>query len=70
MTKNLDKVGLSSIVDDYQLFYIDLWGVVHDGVSLHEKAINTLKEITKNINTESSEKDISIYICKNKSKNA
>ena len=47
MTKNLDKVGLSSIVDDYQLFYIDLWGVVHDGVSLHEKAINTLKEITK-----------------------
>ena len=47
MTKNLDKMGLSSIVDDYQLFYIDLWGVVHDGVSLHEKAINTLKEITK-----------------------
>ena len=47
MTKNLDKDGLSSIVDDYQLFYIDLWGVVHNGVSLHEKAINTLKEITK-----------------------
>ena len=47
MTKNLDKVGLSSIVDNYQLFYIDLWGVVHNGVSLHEKAINTLKEITK-----------------------
>ena len=47
MTKNLDKEGLSSIVDNYQLFYIDLWGVVHNGVSLHEKAINTLKEITK-----------------------
>ena len=47
MTKNLDKEGLSSIVDNYQLFYIDLWGVVHNGVSLHSEAIKTLKEITK-----------------------
>ena len=47
MTKNLDKEGLSSIVDDYQLFYVDLWGVVHNGVSLHQKAIRALNEITK-----------------------
>ena len=47
MTKNLDKDGLRSIVDNYQLFYIDLWGVVHNGISLHENAIFTLKEITK-----------------------
>tara|TARA_Y100000741_G_scaffold176777_1_gene134185 strand:+ start:149 stop:967 length:819 start_codon:yes stop_codon:yes gene_type:complete len=47
MTKNLDKEGLSSIVDNYQLFYIDLWGVVHNGVTLHKEAINTLEEITK-----------------------
>jgi len=47
MTKNLDKEGLSSIVDDYQLFYVDLWGVVHNGVSLHQEAIKTLNEITK-----------------------
>ena len=47
MTKNLDKEGLSSIVDNYQLFYIDLWGVVHNGISLHSKAIKVLKEITK-----------------------
>ncbi len=47
MTKNLDKDGLSSIVDKYQLFYIDLWGVVHNGVDLHKEAINTLKEISK-----------------------
>ena len=47
MTKNLDKDGLSSIIDDYQLFYIDLWGVVHNGVSLHQKAIKVLHEITK-----------------------
>ena len=47
MTKNLDKEGLSSIVDDYQLFYVDLWGVVHNGVSLHKEAIKALDEITK-----------------------
>ncbi len=47
MTKNLDKEGLSSIADNYQLFYVDLWGVVHNGVSLHKEAIKTLKEITK-----------------------
>ena len=47
MTKNLDTEGLSSIVDSYQLFYVDLWGVVHNGVSLHDKAIKTLKEISK-----------------------
>ena len=47
MTKNLDKEGLSSIVDNYHLFYIDLWGVVHNGVTLHEEAIKTLKEISK-----------------------
>ena len=47
MTKNLDIEGLSSIVDNYQLFYVDLWGVVHNGVSLHPEAIIALKEITK-----------------------
>mgnify|MGYP001243644542 CR=1 FL=1 len=47
MTKNLDKEGLSSIADNYHLFYVDLWGVVHNGIHLHEEAIKTLKEITK-----------------------
>ena len=47
MTKNLDKEGLSSIVDNYNLFYIDLWGVVHNGVNLYQSAIDTLKEISK-----------------------
>ena len=47
MTKNLDKVGFSSIVDNYQLFYVDLWGVVHNGVSLHQGAIKVLNEISK-----------------------
>ena len=47
MAKNLDNLGLSSIVENYQLFYIDLWGVIHNGISLHNEAIKTLKEITK-----------------------
>ena len=47
MTKNLDKEGLRSIADNYQLFYIDLWGVVHNGIELHAEAIKTLKEISK-----------------------
>ena len=47
MTKNLDKDGFCSIVDNYQLFYIDLWGVIHNGINLHKEAINVLKEITK-----------------------
>ena len=47
MTKNLDFNGLQSIADNYDLFYIDLWGVVHNGIKLHEQAIIALKEILK-----------------------
>ena len=47
MTKNLDNEGLSSIVDNYQLFYVDLWGVVHNGIILHNQAIKVLREISK-----------------------
>ena len=47
MTKNLDNEGLSSIVDNYQLFYVDLWGVVHNGITLHNQAIKALHEISK-----------------------
>jgi len=44
MTKNLDKEGLGSIVGNYDIFYIDLWGVVHNGITLHKSAIETLKQ--------------------------
>jgi len=47
MTKNLDNEGLKSIINNYDIFYIDLWGVVHNGVTLHKNAINVLNEITK-----------------------
>jgi len=42
MTKNLDNKGLKSIVENYDLFFIDLWGVVHNGIRLHKNAIKTL----------------------------
>jgi HAD superfamily hydrolase (TIGR01459 family) len=45
MTKNLDSEGLQSIADNYDLFYIDLWGVVHNGLKLHDKAIIVLKKL-------------------------
>ena len=48
MTKNLDLNGLKSIADNYDLFYIDLWGVIHNGINLHEQAIAVLKELLKN----------------------
>ena len=48
MTKNLDSEGLRSIAENYDLFYIDLWGVMHNGIKLHEGAIFTLKKILEN----------------------
>ena len=47
MTKNLDNDGLRSIAQNYDLFFVDLWGVVHNGINLHKKAIETLVEIDK-----------------------
>ena len=47
MTKNLDSAGLQSIAENYDLFYIDLWGVIHNGIKLHEEAINVLKQLSK-----------------------
>ena len=47
MTKNLDNKGLKSIVNDYDFFFIDLWGVVHNGIELHKKAIDVLIKISE-----------------------
>jgi len=47
MTKNLDTEGLRSIVNDYDLFFIDIWGVIHNGINLHQNAVETLIEIEK-----------------------
>ena len=47
MTKNLDGNGFRSIVENYDLFFVDLWGVVHNGINLHKKAIEVLTKISK-----------------------
>ena len=46
MTENLDIKGLKSIAENYDIFYIDLWGVIHNGIKLHKDGIKTLEEIT------------------------
>ena len=47
MTKNLESLGLRSIIKDYDLIFIDIWGVVHNGIKLNQKAIQAIKEIEK-----------------------
>ena len=47
MTTNLDLEGLRSIADNYDLFYIDLWGVIHNGIKLHERAVKVLNNLIK-----------------------
>ena len=44
MVINLDNKGISSIYQKYNFFYIDLWGVVHNGIELHKNAIDTLSK--------------------------
>ena len=45
MPKNLDILGIKSLVDDYDLFFIDLWGVVHNGIKLHDHSIQVLDNL-------------------------
>tara|TARA_B100000579_G_C22668868_1_gene774617 strand:+ start:138 stop:956 length:819 start_codon:yes stop_codon:yes gene_type:complete len=47
MTKNLDENGLRSIVKNYEVFFIDLWGVVHNGIKLNQNAIDVLHKLTE-----------------------
>ena len=46
MTKDIDNEGLKSIARQYDLFFVDLWGVVHDGIEFFQKSINALEEIS------------------------
>ena len=38
---------LSEIYDAYNTFVIDLWGVMHDGIKLNEKAIEAVAQLKK-----------------------
>ena len=41
------KNGLREIANNYEIFFIDLWGVVHNGVSLNPGAIEVLDSLKK-----------------------
>ena len=47
MTINLDNKGLKSVADEFDLFFIDIWGVLHDGIKLFEDAIQAIEELEK-----------------------
>ena len=47
MTKNLDNPGLKSIADQYDLFFIDLWGVIHNGIELYQESIDVLEKLSE-----------------------
>ena len=39
--------GLSQVQSKYDTFFIDLWGVIHNGIHLYSEAINVLKNLNK-----------------------
>tara|TARA_B100000700_G_scaffold302219_1_gene372332 strand:+ start:1140 stop:1958 length:819 start_codon:yes stop_codon:yes gene_type:complete len=39
--------GLRDIQDRYQSFFIDLWGVIHNGIELYPEAIEVLENLEK-----------------------
>ena len=48
-TKKLKKIDhLSEIYSFYDTFVIDLWGVMHNGILLNNKAVQTIEELKKN----------------------
>ena len=42
------KNGLREIFNNYDAFLIDIWGVLHNGVSLNSGAIEVLDNLRKN----------------------
>ena len=46
MTKKTIK-GLKEIYDKYDAFFIDLWGVIHNGIQLYAGAIEVLENLYK-----------------------
>ncbi len=51
MTINLDKKGFKTVALDYDLFFIDIWGVIHDGIKIFNNSIDVLNKL-ENLNKE------------------
>ena len=45
MTVNLSDKGIQKIVNYFDLFFIDIWGVLHNGIKLNMDAVNVLSEL-------------------------
>ena len=39
--------GLSQVQSKYDAFFIDLWGVIHNGIELYPSAIDVLENLDK-----------------------
>ena len=39
--------GLNQIQSNYDAFFIDLWGVIHNGIKLHPGAVEVLENLNK-----------------------
>ena len=48
MTSNLDEKGIRSIVSEYDVFFIDIWGVLHNGLNLFQNSVEVLENLEKN----------------------
>jgi len=46
--KPLNLLGIEEIIDDYDFFFIDLWGVIHNGKKIFINAIQVLKNLKVN----------------------
>ena len=46
MSKKIIK-GLRTIYDKYDAFFVDLWGVMHNGIQLYPGAIEVLEKLYK-----------------------
>ena len=51
MTINLDNKGFRTVALDYDLFFIDIWGVIHDGIKIFNNSIDVLNKL-ENLNKE------------------
>ena len=47
MTIKLDNQGLRSIISEFDLLFIDIWGVIHNGINLYQDSIDVLDRLEK-----------------------
>ena len=47
MTKDINQLGVKSIANHYDLFFIDIRGVIHNGIDIYDNAREVLSELKK-----------------------